>query len=109
MRWNVWVAGAIALLAFPIATLAVADGCAIVTTTPDGYVSLRAGPGAAHKEIMRIRSGQFVGIDDTQGDPQRRWMRVTGLMKRLPDGGLQTLTTTEGWAYARYLHGIACD
>lgn len=56
--------------------LAVADGCAVVTATPDGFLSLRTGPSTKHREIMRLYSGQFIGIDDMEGDPKRQWIHL---------------------------------
>jgi hypothetical protein len=86
-----------------------ADGCAVVTATPDGVLSLRSGPGASFPEIMLLRSGQFVSIDDMPGDMDQRWQHVTGLMEARPRGGLRSTRLVEGWASTRYLYPINCD
>jgi hypothetical protein len=89
--------------------LAIAEACAVVTVTPDGMLSLRSGPGASFPEIMLLRSGQFVSIDDRPGDPEGRWWHVTGLMEGKPRGGLRSTRVVEGWANRRYVHPINCD
>src|ERR1700741_3166664 len=67
--------------------LALADGCAVVTVTPDGVLALRSGPGLTYPEVMLLRSGQFVSIDDLAGDSEGRWLHVTGLMEGRARGG----------------------
>jgi hypothetical protein len=89
--------------------LALAEACAVVTVTPDGMLSLRSGPGASFPEIMLLRSGQFVSLDDLHGDPEGRWWHVTGLMEGKARGGLRSTRHVEGWANSRYLHPINCD
>lgn len=100
-------------LVFWLATLgrafALADGCAVVTVTPDGVLSLRSGPGANFPEVMLLRGGQFVSIDDLPGDPDGRWWHVTGLMEAKARRSLRTSRRVEGWVNARYLHPINCD
>ena len=87
---------------------AVADGCAVVTATKDGFVSLREGPGTHYREITRLRGGQFVGVDDIEGDPRREWRHVNGMMDRTSTGDLNMVRVVDGWAFARYLHPVAC-
>jgi hypothetical protein len=88
---------------------ALADGCAVVTVTPDGVLSLRSGPGVSFPEVMLLRSGQFVSIDDLPGDPDGLWWHVTGLMEGRARGGLRATRRVEGWANGRYLYPINCD
>ena len=87
---------------------AVADGCAVVTATKDGFVSLREGPGTHYREIMQLRGGQFIGIDDLEGDPRREWWHVNALMNRTSASDLNTVRVVDGWAFARYLHPVNC-
>lgn len=87
---------------------AVADGCAVVTATKDGFVSLREGPGTHYREITRLRGGQFLGIDDLQSGPPGQWVHVNGLMDRTTGGDLTTVRIIDGWASARYLHPVEC-
>ncbi len=100
-------------LALWLATLgyahAIEDGCAVVTVAPGGVLSLRSGAGTNFPEVLLLRSGQFVSIDDLAGDPEGRWWHVTGLMEPRPRRGLRTARRIEGWANGRYLHQINCD
>jgi hypothetical protein len=79
--------------------LATLDTCTVVAWTPDGFLSLRTGPGVHFPEIMRLASGTIIAIDDLQGDPARRWVHVTGV---IVDG---RLVPAEGWVNQRYLRG----
>lgn len=89
------------------------DGCAVVLPTPDGFLSLRAGPGTRFGEKARLRPGEDLWVTDTnclrQGarticDTKRRWFHVSSV-RRLDRG---RDATTEGWAYARHLKPIEC-
>jgi hypothetical protein len=89
------------------------DGCAVVLPTPDGFLSLRAGPGARFGEKARLRAGDHLWVTDTtclrQGarticDSKRRWFHVSSV-RRLDRG---RDITTEGWVYARHLKPVEC-
>jgi hypothetical protein len=89
--------------------LAVADGCAFVIGTADGYVSVRSGPGVMHPEVMRLRSREFIAIDDKPGDPSHEWLHVTGLMHVTSNGELRSEKRVEGWVFGSHLVPISCS
>jgi hypothetical protein len=96
-------------LSMPGIAQALEDGCAVVMVSPGGVLSLRSGPGTTYPEVMLLRSGQFVSIDDLAGDPEGRWWHITGLLEPRPRRGFRATRRIEGWANGRYLHQINCD
>ena len=65
---------------------AVADGCAVVLRTPDGFLVVRAGPGVRHREVDRIYEGQIIvtkHVSDSRyaGD----WWRISGILESIGD------------------------
>ncbi len=91
------------------AARATADGCAVVTPTPDGFLSVRSGPHVSFKEFMRLAPHQYIVIDDRRGDTAGRWWHVTGLLDRDRSGRLVFSRPIEGWAHSSYLRDIPCD
>jgi len=89
------------------------DGCAVVLPTPDGFLSLRAGPGRQFGEKTRLWPGDYLWVTDTNClrqssrevcDTKRRWFHVSSV-RRLDRGND---ATTEGWAYTRHLKPVEC-
>ena len=96
-------AGLVTMLACGPA-FAIADGCATVGATPDGYLSVRSGPGRGHPEIFRLPRGHKIWTDSKPDGANNKWWHVNGVV--MPDG--QDTAQVDGWAYGRYLRPINC-
>jgi uncharacterized protein YraI len=75
--------------------------CAVVTGTPDGFLSLRSGPGPRFPEEMRLPSGTLIGIVE-DGDVDG-WAHV--IFVRFEDG---RISSTDGWVSMAYLEASLC-
>jgi hypothetical protein len=93
---------------------ATADGCAIVTRTPDGFLNLRELPTAPSAVVMRLLPGELLNIDDAgcekkgnleicQDDPL--WTHVTGV----PRLERKDRPLLRGWVSARYIKTVECE
>jgi hypothetical protein len=84
---------------------ATADGCAVVVRTYDGFLAVRAGPGARQFEIDRLRAGQIILTnhvsDSRYAGP---WWRIGGVMDRI--GG--SVRQLDGWVHSAYLTPVVC-
>lgn len=107
------IRASILLLLLPISTSAeaTADGCATVDRTPDGFLSLRAGPGRAFEEINRLYPGEQLWIDTATCEQvggrsvcDPRWVHVTSV-RRIDSGSGRY---TQGWAHRRYIRFYDC-
>jgi hypothetical protein len=66
---------------------AIAEECATVLKTPDGFPALREEPTVQSKMVAKLREGNFLRISNISG----RWTRVT-----------------DGWVYDRYIRKFPC-
>jgi len=103
--------GVLFLLAAALDTSATQTYCAVVRPTPDGFVALRAGPGADYRMVERLRPFDFLLIDTgaCRGrfcDESRRWVFVEGVPRLERPRGPEHMT--QGWVRARYIKDIAC-
>ena len=98
------LAAAVLIAALSGPAFATADGCAIVSATPDGYLSVRSGPGRGYPEIFRLPRGHKTWIDDKPDGANNKWWHVSSVI--MPDG--QDTALVDGWAYGRYLRPINC-
>jgi Bacterial SH3 domain len=101
----------IALMLFGtiIGANATADGCGIVTKTPDGYLNLRDAPMMGAKIIARLKPGDELQITDetckrkgTLEICNSNWVRVEGIWNG------KKWSTKLGWAYSEYIRGTEC-
>jgi hypothetical protein len=91
---------------------ATADGCGVVTKTPDGFLNVREFPLMGTKIVDRLKPGAFVTADTAQCENTKTtqvctndasWTRVRYWM-----GGPNSDDVTSGWVASRYLKTIKC-
>ena len=96
---------------------ATADGCAVVLKTPDGFLSLRDGPGMRFKVLEKLRQGDVLYIDTVEcsaisgtmvcGNP-KEWTHVN-TVPRL-DGPIEEAKKfTQGWVASKYIQWFECS
>jgi hypothetical protein len=102
---RVGLGAATLLLVSTTAANAVADGCAVVLSTPDGFLAVRAGPGTSHREIYRLRPGQAIVTNHISDGPYAgRWWRIGAVMDR-PGENARPLV---GWIHSRFVRSYEC-
>jgi uncharacterized protein YraI len=95
---------AIAMLMAVISpAMATADGCYVVLGTPDGFLTLRNGPGIQYPTITRLKPGDSLYADDkpcSDENPACDWIHITGR----PGKPL----SWDGWVLLKYVRTIPC-
>lgn len=74
---------------------------------PDGYLSIRSGPGSDFKAVRKLKRLAIVEVDDSER--RGRWVRVVNAYRTVsPEGhdvALRQLPV-QGWAHDGYLCGF---
>ncbi len=73
---------------------------------PDGFLSIRSGPGSDFKAVRKLKRLAIVEVDDSER--RGRWVRVVNAYRTVsPEGRsvAQRPLTVQGWAHDGYL----CD
>ncbi|WP_299411792.1 hypothetical protein [uncultured Sulfitobacter sp.] len=73
---------------------------------PDGYLSIRSGPGSDFKAVRKLKRLAVVAVD--AGERRGRWIRVLGAHRdTTPEGRARNYRDlpVQGWAHDGYL----CD
>ena len=93
---------------------ATADGCAVVLKTPDGFLSLRDGPGMRFLE--KLPQGDVLYIDTVEcstisgtmvcGNP-KEWTHVNSV-PRLDGPIREAKKFTQGWVASKYIQWFEC-
>lgn len=81
----------------------ISGSCAVVLQTHDGFLAVRGGPGAQHREVMRIFPGQIV-VSQAGQDLAGSWRRISATL----DGIGQPERRIEGWVHTSFLTGVNC-
>jgi uncharacterized protein YraI len=91
-----------------------ASFCAVVLLTPDGFLNLRAGPGATYPIVGKMVPGDQISVDtgscrNKLCDETQKWQFVEWV-ERL-DGPPEKAKRrfTQGWTMARFIKQVKCD
>jgi hypothetical protein len=87
--------------------------CAVVKLTPDGFLALRAGPGAEFPVLRRLRPFDFLWMDTGSCranlcDESRNWLFVEGVPRLDGPLGSERKKLTQGWVRSKYINPIDC-
>ena len=104
---------AIGIVGMGLCHSALASGtyCAVVTSTPDGFVSLRSGPSTRHRVIYRLAPYEVVLVDTgtCRGDScseDRKWQFIESVPRL--DGPRNSTGLTQGWINSQLIRQATC-
>ena len=96
-----------ATIATTLPAKAVADGCAVVLQTHDGFLAVRSRPGIQHPIITRIFPGQIIVTNHVSDAPYAgQWWRIGAII----DGIGQAPRSVDGfgWIHSGFVTPVNC-
>jgi hypothetical protein len=100
------------IAAVPQIANAIADGCAVVLKTPDGFLNLRQGPATNFRIIAKLYQGDVLHTASCEiaggeviCDGTDKWTHVTSVPRL---DGDSTKSRTFGWVSNKYVQWFHC-
>ena len=111
-KYATFLLGLAIVLASIAAAHAVNDGCAVVRSTPDGFLNLREFPLGNAKVVGKLRPGDFLFVSDQSCERKGsiEVCRHDTSWTRVDDGQRgRVYLKKRGWVASRFIKGVDCE